>query len=145
MEEKTNQGKLRAAGSSGERRDYSGNVSWCGNKQEAMRKFFHASTANQIWCILKITCVCMLLASIMSNFLQPNRDYHLPGSSVYGILQARILEWLPCPPPGYLSNPGIEPEALKSLALAILVNSELTKIMAERIASNYLMWLSLHW
>ena len=60
MEEKTNHGKLRATGSSGERKDYSGNVSWCGNKQEAMRKFSHASTANQIWCILKITCVCML-------------------------------------------------------------------------------------
>ena len=40
----------------------------------------------------------------------------LPGSSVHGILQARIY-WsgLPCPPPGDLSDPGIEPE---SLALA---------------------------
>ena len=26
-----------------------------------------------------------------------------PGSSVLGILQARILEWVPCPPPGDLS------------------------------------------
>ena len=26
-----------------------------------------------------------------------------------GILQARILEWLPCPPPGDLPNPGIKP------------------------------------
>ena len=25
-----------------------------------------------------------------------------------GILQARILEWVPCPPPGDLPNPGIE-------------------------------------
>ena len=25
-----------------------------------------------------------------------------------GILQARILEWLPCPPLGNLSNPGIK-------------------------------------
>ena len=24
------------------------------------------------------------------------------------ILQARMLEWLPCPPPGDLPNPGIE-------------------------------------
>ena len=29
-----------------------------------------------------------------------------------GILQARILEWLPCPPPGDLPNPGIEPRSL---------------------------------
>jgi hypothetical protein len=29
--------------------------------------------------------------------------YSLPGSSVRGILQARLLEWLPCAPPGYIS------------------------------------------
>ena len=28
-----------------------------------------------------------------------------------GILQARILEGLPCPPPGDLPNPGIEPRS----------------------------------
>ena len=27
-------------------------------------------------------------------------DCSPPGSSVHGTLQARILEWLPCPPPG---------------------------------------------
>ena len=32
----------------------------------------------------------------------------LPGSSIHGILQARILEGLPCPPPGDLPNPGIK-------------------------------------
>ena len=32
-----------------------------------------------------------------------------PAGSVHGILQARTLEWLPCPPSGYLPNPGIEP------------------------------------
>ena len=31
------------------------------------------------------------------------------GSSAHGILQARILEWVPCPPPGDFSDPGIEP------------------------------------
>ena len=31
-----------------------------------------------------------------------------PGSSVPGILQARVLEWVPCPPPGDLPDPGIE-------------------------------------
>ena len=35
-------------------------------------------------------------------------DCSPPGSSVYGILQARILEWVACPPPGDLSNSGIE-------------------------------------
>ena len=28
-----------------------------------------------------------------------------------GILQARILEWVSCPPPGDLPNPGIEPRS----------------------------------
>ena len=37
-------------------------------------------------------------------------DYSLSGSSVHGILQARILE-LPCPPPGDIRNPGIEPRS----------------------------------
>ena len=31
--------------------------------------------------------------------------------SVYGILQARILEWVPFPSPGDLPNPGIKPRS----------------------------------
>ena len=31
-----------------------------------------------------------------------------PGSSDHGILQARILEWVACPPPEDLSNPEIK-------------------------------------
>ena len=45
-------------------------------------------------------------------------DCNLPGSSVHGILQARILEWVPCPPPGDLPDPGIEPVSLMSPGLA---------------------------
>ena len=45
-------------------------------------------------------------------------DYSLPDSSVHGILQAGILEWLPFPTPGDLPNPGIEPVSLASAALA---------------------------
>ena len=36
-------------------------------------------------------------------------DCSLPGSSLHGILQARVLEWLPFPSPGDLPDPGIEP------------------------------------
>jgi len=36
-------------------------------------------------------------------------DCNLSGSTVHGIFQARILEWLPFPPPGDLSYPGIKP------------------------------------
>ena len=40
------------------------------------------------------------------------------GSSVQGILQARILEWVEIPPPEDLSDLGIEPMSLRSPALA---------------------------
>ena len=36
-------------------------------------------------------------------------DYSLPVSSIYGIPEARILEGMPFPSPGYLPDPGIEP------------------------------------
>ena len=45
-------------------------------------------------------------------------DHSPPGSSVHGILQARILECVACPPPGDLPNPGIKPATLMSPALA---------------------------
>ena len=41
-----------------------------------------------------------------------------PGSSVYRISQARTLEWLPFSPPGYLLDPGTDPEPPVSPALA---------------------------
>ena len=31
------------------------------------------------------------------------------GSSVHGISQARLLKWVPFPPPGHLPDPGIQP------------------------------------
>ena len=45
-------------------------------------------------------------------------DHSPPGSSIHGILQARILEWVACPPPGDLPDPGIKPASLMSPALA---------------------------
>ena len=38
-------------------------------------------------------------------------DCSLPGSSVHGIFQARILEWVAFPSPGDLPNPGTEPRS----------------------------------
>ena len=38
-------------------------------------------------------------------------DCSLPDSSVYGILQVRILDWVAMPPPRDLPNPGIEPRS----------------------------------
>ena len=38
-------------------------------------------------------------------------DCSPPGSSVHGIIQARILEWVAIPLPEDLPNPGIEPSS----------------------------------
>ena len=45
----------------------------------------------------------------MFSYSCDTRDYSPPGSSVHGILQARILEWVEFPSPGDLPNPGIKP------------------------------------
>ena len=58
--------------------------------------------------IWSLDCCC-LVAKLYLTLLQPYGLYSLPGSSVHGILQARLLEWLPFPSPGYLPDPGIEP------------------------------------
>ena len=44
-------------------------------------------------------------------------DCSPPGSSVHGILQANILEWLPHPSPEDLPNPGIKSGSLCLLHL----------------------------
>ena len=36
-------------------------------------------------------------------------DCSLPDFYFHGIFQARILEWVPFPPPGDLPDPGIKP------------------------------------
>ena len=38
-------------------------------------------------------------------------DCSPPGSSVHGILPAKILEWVAIPSPGDLPNPGIDPRS----------------------------------
>ena len=45
-------------------------------------------------------------------------DCSLPGSSIHGILQVRILECVPLPSPENLPDPGIEPVSPVSPALA---------------------------
>ena len=45
-------------------------------------------------------------------------DCSPPGFSVHGIFQARILEWVPRPPPGDFPDPGMEPASLMSPVLA---------------------------
>ena len=61
-----------------------------------------------LYCV-KLLQSCLTLCDPM--------DCSQPGSSVHGILQARILDWLLCPPPGDLPYLGIEPMSLTSPAL----------------------------
>ena len=56
----------------------------------------------------------MLYACMLNHFV----DCYLPDSSVHGILQTRILEWVASPLPGDLPHQGIKPESPVSLALA---------------------------
>jgi len=64
------------------------------------------------------TTMCVCSVSQLSPMLCDPIDCSPPGSSVHGILQARILEWIACPPAGHLPNPVIEPTSLMSPALA---------------------------
>ena len=63
--------------------------------------------------ILKHLCVCAKSLQSCPTLCNP-MDCSPPDSSVHRILQARILEWVACPPPGDLPDPGIK---LRTLAL----------------------------
>ena len=70
-------------------------------------------------CCLPILYMCMHAKSLqLCLTLCDPMDCSPPSSNVHGILQARIVEWVPCPPPGDLPNTGIEPTSLMSPALA---------------------------
>ena len=60
--------------------------------------------------ILVLDFACMHAQSLKwcPTFCDP-MDGNTPGSSVHGILQARILEWVAYPPSGDLLDPGIKP------------------------------------
>ena len=51
-----------------------------------------------------------LVAQLYLTLCDP-MDCNLPGASVHGILQARILERVAMPPPGDLPNLGIKPRS----------------------------------
>ena len=54
-----------------------------------------------------MVCVCVSACSVTSNSLWVHGLYP-PGSSVYGVFQARILEWFVFSSPGDLPDPGTE-------------------------------------
>ena len=62
-----------------------------------------------------------LLAAQSCSILCDPMDCSQSGSSVHGILQARILEWVAIPSPENLPNPGIEPEFPSLQAISLLL------------------------
>ena len=58
------------------------------------------------------SCVCAQSWPTLCNRMDP------PHSSIHGIFQARILEWVPFPTPGGLHDPGIKLVPLASPAPA---------------------------
>ena len=76
-------------------------------------------------CLFKPVCACVcvcagahesLIAQARLTFFDP-MGCNLPVPSVHGIVQSRILEWLPFPSPGELPDPRIELRSPMSLAL----------------------------
>ena len=53
----------------------------------------HQTSYQQGVCVFVCVCVCVCLCSVMANSFD-SMDCSLPGSSVCGISQARILEWI---------------------------------------------------
>ena len=64
----------------------------------------------------------------MSNSLQP---YGLQGSSVHGLLQARLLVWAAMPPPGDLPDPVIKSESESPASSALQVDSVIAEPLGE--------------
>ena len=64
------------------------------------------------------SCVCVCVCAQFYLTLCNPMDCSPPGFSVYGILQARILEWVAISSFRGSSNPGIEPASRATPALA---------------------------
>ena len=69
---------------------------------EAKNLNFHSSSISYFY------ICCCLVAQLCLSLCNP-LDYSSPGSSVHGILQARILEWVAISFSRDLPHPGIEP------------------------------------
>ena len=65
-----------------------------------------------IWCMQ--ACLVSQSCPTLSNPM----GHGLPGTSVHGILQGRILQCVPFPTPVHIPDPGIELESLALPALA---------------------------
>ena len=71
---------------------------------------FFYQTPCLAWCVCSVAQLCPTLCNPM--------DCSLPSSSVHGIFQARILQWVAMPSSRDLPDPGTELTSLMSPATA---------------------------
>ena len=71
-------------------------------------KFFNLKKNAYLWPDKYLVEYTLFKNLSISDFLRPHGLQSCQDPPSMGILQARILEWVPCPPPGDLPNPGIE-------------------------------------
>ena len=69
-------------------------------------------------------------------------DYSPPGSSVHGISQARILDWVAFTSPGDLSDPGIKPGSLYCRQILYHLSHQVSLLMRIKEESKKLTWNS---
>ena len=97
-----------------------GSIPGQGTRSHMLKPRVHLPQLKIPLLLRRLTITRMAPASVTQSCLTLCNpvDCSPPGSSVHGIPQARILEWV-ChfPPPGNLPNPGIGPKALVSPAL----------------------------
>ena len=107
--------------------------------------FFFFSKLKSKFCFLvkQLTYSTMLASEVLCLVAQPCLilcspiDYSPPSSPSMGILQASILEWLPCPPPGGLPNPGIEPRSPSLQGILYLLSYQGSPRILEWVAHPF--------
>ena len=94
---------------------------------------------NLVWKVKVLVCQsCPILCDRI--------DCSPPGSSVHGILQARVLEWVAIPvPPGDLPDPGIKTEspALQADSLPFELPGKAYKVSLLELKSSQTLWMQL--
>ena len=82
-------------------------ISWLWSLSAMILEPKKIKSVTSVWILIKVK------VSVAQSCLTlwDSVDCSLPGSSVHGILQVRILEWVAIPFSGDLPDPGIEPRS----------------------------------
>ena len=94
-----------------------------------------------MWNTLSELLFAVLSRSVVSHSLRLHRTVALQAPLSMWILRARIVEWVPCPPPGDLPNPGIEPRSPELQADSLPFELPVKRIRVTEL--NWTQWLRL--